>query len=517
MIFPNTVLDGRMNTLVYIPTGLASPELEILLAKAQAAIDVGEQTTVVTCSGGAGYACSLNIYGLRTLCGVCKAMTRRGLSLLQGEFSHLETPPRINMPVRDNARREILRNRWEIKKYVLDGVDVGQAAYSSYIGLSRDQDMEGRLALWAQNRLLATSEKLVSWFRALLCEMSANRVVLYNGRHNQYRPLLRLAQQENIPVDVMEFSGQDAGCTYTFQNELPQDIDVLNRYIEKTWQNYAGDVAACGESYYMRKRAGGVINDSKSYVLGQKQGLLPNGWDSSKHNVAVFNSSEDEYTALGGDYDKTLYINQTEAMTRICESLHDDPDIMIWLRIHPNLTNVRWSFAEKLLGLEKKHPNVRVIPGGSPVSSYGLLDACDTALSFGSTMGVEAVYAGKPSILVGRCVYERLGSVYTPDSHEEVVHLLRQRELPRLPIEGALKVALFWSQGGHAIPHFGGDRTKGFNFSGHRIEKTSFERFRYNFAKLVEKVLLGEVINYGLGVTKSSMRNGAVKHALSDR
>lgn len=506
-----------MNTLVYIPTGLASPELEILLAKAQSAIDAGERTTVVTCSGGKGYACSLNIYGQRTLCSVCKSMTGRGLSLLRGEFSHLETPPRITSPVRNNARQKILQNRWEIKKYTLDGIDVGQAAYSSYIGLSRDQDLEGRLASWAQNRLLATSDKLVSWFGALLLEKKTDRVVLYNGRHNQYRPLLRLAQQQNIPVDVMEFSGQDAGCTYTFKNELPQDIDVLNRYIEKTWQSYTGDVAACGESYYMRKRAGGTINDSKSYVLGQKRGLLPDGWDPSKHNIAVFNSSEDEYTALGGDYDKTLYVNQTEAMTRICESLHDDPDIMIWLRIHPNLTTVRWSFAEKLLRLEKKHPNVRVIPGGSPVSSYGLLDACDTALSFGSTMGVEAVYAGKPSILVGRCVYERLGSVYTPMSHDEVVRLLRQRDLPSLPPEGALKVALFWSKGGHSIPHFGGDRKKGFDFSGHRIEKTSFEKFCYNIAKLIEKVLLGRMINYGLGTTKSRMCDGAVDHALSDR
>lgn len=494
-----------MNTVVYIPTGLASPELEILLAKTQAAIDAGEKTTVVTCSGGTGYACSLNIYGLRPLCGVCKAMTSRGLAKLTGEYEHLETPARIDAPKRDAKRQRILQNRWEIKKHIVDGVDVGQAAYSSYIGLSRDQDLEGYLASWAQNRLLATTERLASWFRALLKEKNTKRVVLYNGRHNQYRPLLRVAQQANLPVDVMEYSGLDERCVYTFQNELPQDIDVLNKYIEKTWQNFTGDVKAVGESYYLRKRAGGIINDTKSYVLGQTQGLLPEGWDASKHNIGVFNSSEDEYTALGGDYDKTLYINQTEAMTRICESLHDDPDIMIWLRIHPNLTHVHWSFAEKLLLLEKKHPNVRVIPGGSPVSSYGLLDACNTALSFGSTMGVEAVYAGKPSILVGRCVYERLGSVYTPSSHEEVVKLLKQRNLPCLPMEGALKVALFWSLGGHSIPHFGGDRKVGFNFSGHKIKKTPLETAKYNLTKFVEKTILGRMINHRFGKTRYAL------------
>ena len=495
-----------MNTVVYISTGLASPELEILLAKTQVAIDAAEKTTVITCSGGNGYACSLNIYGLKPLCGVCKAKTKRGLALLSGEFEHIETPESITIPSCTPERQQLLGNRWSIKQYQMENTDVGQAAYSSYIGLSRDQDLEGKLAVWAQNRLLATSEALTQWFRALLKTRNPNRVVLYNGRQNQYRPLLRVAQQENIDVDVMEFSGQEARCVYTFKNELPQDIDVLNRYIETTWQNYAGDIAQCGEEYYSFKRRGGVINDHRSYVLGQTQGMLPDGWDTSKHNVAVFNSSEDEYTALGGDYDKTLYKNQTEAMTRICESLHDDQDIVIWLRIHPNLSKVHWSFAEKLLHLERKHSNVRVIPGSSPVSSYGLLDACNTALSFGSTMGVEAVYWRKPSILVGRCVYERLGSVYTPKTHEEVIQLIRQRNLPQLPVEGALKVALFWSYGGHSIPHFGGNRKIGFDFRGTQIHMTTWERFRYNASKFIEKTILGRLVNEGYGKTRSMMQ-----------
>lgn len=505
-----------MSVVVHIPTGLASPELEILLAKAQSAIDAGEPTTVVTCAGGAGYACSLNIYGLRSLCGVCKSLTGRGVSKLRGSYRHVETPAVIALPKRGAQREAILGTREAVKGHVVDGADVGQAAYSSYIGLSRDQDLEGRLAKWSLNQLLASSEQLLPWFRDLLRQVKAARVVLYNGRQNQYRPLLRVAQQEGITIDVMEFSGQEARCVYTFKDELPQDLDILNAYMDANWKEYRGDVERCGRDYYTFKRAGGVINDHRSYVLGQRQGMLPDGWDAGKHNVAIFNSSEDEFAALGGEYDKTLYRNQTEAITRLCESLHDDPDVVIWLRIHPNLANVRWSFAQRLLELDKRHHNVRVIPGGSPVSSYGLLDACDTALSFGSTMGVEAAYWGKPSILVGRCIYERLGSVYTPRSHEEVVALVRQRNLPPLPVEGALKVALFWSEGGRAIPHFGGDRKQGFDFDGQRIGKTAFETLRYNFAKFIEKGLLGRTINYGLGSTRDRLR-GAFEHALSDR
>jgi Capsule polysaccharide biosynthesis protein len=496
-----------MSTVVYIPSGLDSPELDIMLAKAQGAIDAGGQTTVVTCAGSAGYACSFNIYGLRSVCQVCKAQTKRGVSLLKGNFTHMETPARIDAPKRDAARNAILENRWTIKGYTKEDLDIGQAAYSSYTGLSRDQDLEGFLARWSLNRLLSTSEQLVPWFRALFHEAKATRLVLYNGRQNQYRPVLRVARQEKMSVDVMEFSGQESRCVYNFQGELPQHIGTLNEYIGMTWKNYTGDIAKCGEFYYNFKRSGGVINDTqnRSYVLGQTQGKLPDGWDASKHNIAVFNSSEDEYAAVGGDYDHTLYKNQTDAMRRLCESLHDDRDIVIWLRIHPNLSNVHWSFAERLLHLEKEHTNVHVIPGDSPVSSYALLDACNTAVSFGSTIGIEAVYWKKPSILLGRCVYEKLGSVYTPATHEEAVRLLRDRNLSPLPVEGALKTAVFWSWGGNSIDHFGGNRKEGFNFMGHRLKKTRWEFLLYSLGKFIEKYVLGN-INYRFGTTQAQLR-----------
>ena len=150
--------------------------------------------------------------------------------------------------------------------------------------------------------------------------------------------------------------------------------------------------------------------------------------------------------------------------------------------------------------------NAVMIVGYSSISSYALLDACNTALSFGSTMGVEAVYAGKPSILVGRCVYERLGSFYTPQSHDEVVSLLRQRNLPNLPVEGAMKVAVFWSEGGVSIPYFGGDRKAGFSFNRMRIKKTLLENLNYSCAKLIEKFFLGRVINYGMGNTRGQLK-----------
>ena len=490
-----------MPVLIQIPTGLSSPELEILLAAAQSAIDAGSPTIIVKCFGGYGYACSLNIYGLKSICKVCKKLTSDGISELDGVYQVIETPaiPRFS---KSRLRNEhlIRHSRSSIKNYHVEGVDVGQAVYSSYIGLTRDQDLEGYLSDWSLNELMKSSTYLIPWYRDLLKEFSVVKVIIYNGRQNQYRSLLRVAQQLNIPVDVMEFSGQHSKCVYLFKNELPQDLDVLEKSINSVCNNLIDvknrqDIAY---EYYSFKRSGGVVNDIRSYVSDQESGLLPKNWEASKHNVVIFNSSEDEYAAIGGEYDKTLYKNQTEAITRLCESTIGDKGIVLWLRIHPNLSKVHWTFAKKLLELESIFPNVHVIPGTSPISSYALLDASDKVLSFGSTMGIEAAYWGKPSVLVGRCVYEKFGSVYAPRSHQEVVNLILNRNLLPLPVEGALKIALFWKAGGSKISNFGGDRSNGFNFRGVQFKKTIFEVVRYNAYKIIEKFIFGYMINYGV-------------------
>jgi LPS sulfotransferase NodH len=495
-----------MHTLVHIPTGLATPELEIMLATAQDAIDKGQETTIVTCSGGKGYGCSLNPHGVALTCHVCKAVRAQGIATLRGNYSLVETPASLPTPPLNLTRKQALQDRWTIKEHRTEGVDVGQAAYSSYIGLSRDQDLEGRLARRTLNRLLATSEQLVPWFRALIHSRKITKVILYNGRQNQYRPLLRVSQQENVAIDTMEFCGQEARCVYIFRNQLPQDISVLEEMIEECWKNFTGNVAEVAQYFYSFKRAGGIVNDLRAYVAGQTRGLLPEGWDPIRHNIAIFNSSEDEYAAVGGEYDKTLYINQTDAMQRLCVSLADDPDVVLWLRIHPNLSGVHWSFAEKLLLLEERFSNVRIIRGDSKVSTYDLLDACNTAVSFGSTMGIEAVYWGKPSILLGRCVYEKIGSVYTPRTHEEAVGLIRTRNLAQLPTEGALKVALFWSRGGQSIPHFTGSRTTGFFFNNQQFKKTKLQEWLYTIAKFYEKIILERWRNYQFGTSRRRIR-----------
>jgi len=170
-------------------------------------------------------------------------------------------------------------------------------------------------------------------------------------------------------------------------------------------------------------------------------------------------------------------------------------NIKIWIRIHPNLKAVRWNFIRRVYKLETLYKNVSVIYPDSNVSTYTLLDSCNTVVSFGSTIGIEASYWGKPSVLIGRSSYENLGSVYVPKSHSEVISLLKDEKLKPLPRDGAEKFGLHWIKGGVSIKYFEGDRNNGFTFNKFNFSKNLIEYVFFAIGKLIEIYILG-FINY---------------------
>ncbi len=482
---------------IYIPSGLAAPELEIMLAKAQSLINLQKKVVIATCSGGKNYACSFNIYGLKSICRICKSQTLKGLKNLQGNYEHITTPSEIDNRIEIKFDTFEIRNRNSIKNYQFLNLDTGQAAYSSYIASTRDQDLEGLLAHFSIKKLLACSEQIAIWFYKLLAKQHINSLTIYNGRQNQYRPIFRIAVLEKINVEVMEFSGQDSKCVYIFKNSLPQDLEYLFFRINHFCKSLSNkDLDASALFYYTFKKNGGVINDRRSYVSNQLKNLLPKNWKKENHNIVIFNSSEDEFLALGGDYDKTLYFNQFQAIEKICKSLIFNPEIHLWLRIHPNLKSVRWTFARRLFYLSKQFKNLHIIKADSPVSSYKLLDACNTVVTFGSTMGIEATYWRKPSILLGRCVYEKFNTVYVPKSHSDVIELLKNKNLGPKSILGALKIAAFWTKGGTSLKYFEGNKKQGFTFNNIYISKSYFNAAIYIISKFIEHILLNNIINF---------------------
>ena len=181
-----------MKTLVYIPVGLNSPELEVLLSKCQKILDKKRKLVIIRCSGHKGYACSKNIFSQKNICTACQDLTSQGIAKLNGNFEILFTPKILL----DNNYRKKLFSKDSIKKIRYKKFDIGASVYSSYIGLSRDHELDGYLGQSALERLYKTSKTFYNFFENYLLNNKISKIILYNGRHNEYRPLLRIAQKK---------------------------------------------------------------------------------------------------------------------------------------------------------------------------------------------------------------------------------------------------------------------------------------------------------------------------------
>ncbi len=178
-------------------------------------------------------------------------------------------------------------------------------------------------------------------------------------------------------------------------------------------------------------RKGRLTYSQANYLKDQLQGRVPDIWLERSPRYVFFTSTETEMSALDGFFKKRIYPSLVDTLTRIVADLQKAGfQGVLLIRMHPN------SFGEYETLKPRLEPLlatgfVHIVPPRESADTYALMDSADKVLTTYSTAGIEAAYAGKPSISLERSFYDLLGSVYAPDSHEEVMDLLLNPLLPK--------------------------------------------------------------------------------------
>lgn len=386
--------------------------------------------------------CFINPQGSNADCEICKRNYQYEQKLLSKNVNFIslhKEMKRLSANRAHNSIKYVYNSIEDIKKIRHNEVNIGYACLSSYITATRNLtpriDEEFRVYFDA---LINNSIKLCDALNLLIDEIRPDVLILYNGRLMENRPLWEIAQQRNIPFYTYELV-QGLGSMYKSINEnsIPHAIDYKTNLINKFWDDPIVTLSEknnIGKSFFERRRNAQYTGD-KIYTLGQKQGILPDNWDKNKRNIVFFNSSEDEFAAIGQEYENySLYPSQLEGLKDIFDHFSQNTDIHFYLRIHPNLNDIRYKYHTDLYKLSNYH-NVSVISSASAVSSYSLLDAANTVVVFGSTMGIESVYWGKPTILLCGAGYYKLNCCYIPHSKDDLYDLIQRKLQPRDPIQ----------------------------------------------------------------------------------
>jgi hypothetical protein len=427
-----------MRVLIYIEDVIGvhyATDLE-LAARHLAA---GDEVHLILCHGSL-QSCPANIHHDRTICALCISKLRVGLSsrLMARAMKHVL---HLENYV-DEKKLPELYTIEGLKNYSIDGVRHGMEAASSVISALRDPqpDMEAQRPMVRRN--LVTSVALYRAAMDFLERLQPDLCYVLNGRRSSQMPVVRALREKGIRFSTYEV-GHKWNRYIVIEGTYFHDLANKKREIEQYWETGAplAEKEQIGHSFFHDRRYGSGDDFPEAlFKKNQNAGRLPSNFDPAKRNIAIFNSSEDEFAAVDG-YDNPVYKDQIEGLRQIVTSPEISRDIRFYLRVHPNLGQVVNFQTRALEDLRSNH--LTIIGATENIDTYALMENSEKVLTFGSAMSIESAYAGKPSILIGREPYEDLGACYTPRSHSEAITLINNPNLPPLNRIGALKYGYY--------------------------------------------------------------------------
>lgn len=337
-----------------------------------------------------------------------------------------------------------------LKQYRYEGALLGMGVASSLISLTRNSLYDVRADRERTRQGLYTAGIVYARARQLLAREKPDQLVTFNGRFVTSKPIVEAAKQLGIPV--LRHERGSTFARYELFDDAVHNYGYIGRRIVKAWEGAPpGERETLGHQFYQRRRAGDGLY-WYSYTDSQQKGLIP-GRIESKRRVVYCSSSDDEYAAVTDVYEPGPWPDQLSAVQDLIAACDAFDDIELVMRIHPNMAIKSEQEQRRWLSLQGK--NLRIIAPTEPVDSYALNDSADIVVSYGSTIGMEAAYWGKPTILVGPGTYAGHGVACEPKNRQELQAMLApDAALKPVPQERCLPYGYYYLTFGEKFTYY---------------------------------------------------------------
>ncbi|EKT3956846.1 hypothetical protein NTJ28_000811 [Flavobacterium psychrophilum] len=334
----------------------------------------------------------------------------------------------------------------DLKSYYYKSYDLGLSISSSLVSFTRDHEPDLKLHDSFIKNGLYTGAFLYDTFQLVLQQIKPDLVILFNGRFIENRPLLRVCQENKVAYATHERGGKLNSYLFRF-NSIPHSLATISNEIESLWANAKDDKTQIGKIFY-ENRIKRVEEAWYSFTKEQQEGKLPESFKNNqgKKIITIFNSSLDEYEGLEG-FGPYFYNNDNEGIREICKSLMNFENIKLYLRVHPNLKGLENTQNRELEKINQEFNNLEIIAAADSVDTYALINRSDLIIVFGSTVGVEAAFAGKNVVLLGQAAYQGLKCFVIPKNHEDLISILSDNNFvfPKINHEDTLKYG-YWNE-----------------------------------------------------------------------
>lgn len=482
-----------MNILIYSHVALWTIHHAETVEIALRHLAEGDHVYILSCDGDL-VSCPANSNHDKSLCASCKRQTDYTIKeILENKVHDL----RLSLHGQEPTLPEFSSLN-ELAEFKFKNIPFGSLVVSQLLSDERDCFFPLEEKQSKAREMLSNSIFLYEHTRRIIRDKEIDKTYVWNGRRCSDGPVCYAARDEKISFEVY-ISGGKRGTYITLPALRVHDIAAQKVLIEQLYQRAIqnNDIESVHQeafSFFKTQRYGG--DEYPGFIHFTKDLKdVPNAINNKRKKVVIFTSSYWEFYGMS-DYKGDCYSTHYDGIKTILldESIFTQNQLIV--RWHPNLKTCG-SFERKVVDdiIRDSSEDAIHYPPESTVNSYNLLEIADVVITFGSTMGVEANFYGKPSISLGRSVYEDLGVCYRPKSHKELVELLANELVP-LPKTGAIKYGFFARNiGENHFKYLDQVDSWNFTYKNKLLQKVNLQgKMKKQIVKLLKLLRLYEVI-----------------------
>ena len=239
----------------------------------------------------------------------------------------------------------------------------------------------------------------------LIAQRRSTAAVVFNGRFLHDSAVAAAAEHAGIPVLAYDYGGNDTDYDLTIDET--HDWSALQRRMLTMYEMWDPEERDEIGSLWFDERRSHSDPRNALFVESQTVGAgieKPEG----KRLVVYFSSSGDEISELDLDW-ADYFHGQPGALMAVADVCRARPDTTLLVRTHPHKRmKPQLDVEEWHQAVADARPDIH-LDEFSEVDSYTLMRQADVVVTYGSTTGVEAAYAGCPVIVMGPSAYDELG------------------------------------------------------------------------------------------------------------
>ncbi len=255
----------------------------------------------------------------------------------------------------------------------------------------------------------------------ILTEFRPTSIFVLNGLFYAEAIMMALAKKQGVSVWTYERASNRANALL-----LANNLPVIKYDYEQEWQTRSTTPLSKAEHQKL-----------DDYLIARRRGKtgLQRLWTKMENPAHLNDDAPVAVLFTNVLWDTTVFESDV-AFDSMMHWVHhtidwfrSHPEYHLVIRVHP--AEVRIPFKESRSPVSAQLPaqlpkNVTVFDADESINSYALLDEARVVLAYGSTIGLEAVLAGKYTIISGKVHYNYKGFTLTPSTIEEYENLLYQ-------------------------------------------------------------------------------------------